>query len=174
MTPGGPPAHMAPPRGALPGIPAGGPTNYLAQQFSQQFGLDPRFVQSGLGALSSVGGAITGAMAGAFNGALHGGAVGAHGGGTSRPREHCCPSHHHISRIHRCVELTRNLCDVHAGAAYAAPMMTAEECLRALQPDSVVFDCDYTGMDLRGFDLSRIKAPSSSLHDAGAYSIGVS
>ena len=63
---------------------------------------------------------------------------------------------------------------MHAGAAYAAPMMTAEECIHALRPDSVVFDCDYTGMDLRGFDLSRIKAPSSSLHDAGAYSIGVS
>ena len=172
MTPGGPPAHMAPPRGALPGIPAGGPTNYLAQQFGQQFGLDPRFVQSGLGALSSVGGAITGAMAGAFNGALLGGAVGAHGGGTSRPREHCCPSHH-ISRVSTDVLNSHGIYVYNAHSGAALPM-TAEECLQALRPNGMVTDCDYTGMDLRGFDLSRIKALSSIMHDAGAYSIGVS
>ena len=111
MTQGGLPAHVGPPLGALPGMgtPAG-PTNFIAQQL----GINPRLVQSGLGALSSVGGAITGAMTGAVNGAISGaGAAGAAArvGGTSRPREQqCCPSLISISRIHRRVELTRNLC----------------------------------------------------------------
>ena len=55
--------------------------------------------------------------------------------------------------------------NAHSGAALP---MTAGECLQALRPNGMVTDCDYTGMDLRGFDLTRTKAPSSIHAGIGA------
>lgn len=55
--------------------------------------------------------------------------------------------------------------NAHSGAALPK---TAEECLQALRPNGMVADCDYTGMDLRGFDLTSAKAPSSIHAGIGA------